>query len=209
MVAAVDLPPLTDAQIAGYARQAGFSGQALATMIAIVLAESGGDPDIRGDISLQNATWGPSVGLAQVRSLKAETGTGRPRDATRLTDPSFNLRSAFSISSGGTRFSPWTMFTNQRYRQFLDRAWRAIAGGGTTGGGGGVQTAAGGGGGGDDQSFVERIVEPIGSSLARIVLVGVLVAGGIALVAAGSWKGTEPIRKPVVDATLTATLGVP
>lgn len=192
------LPALSDLQIAGYARQAGFAGEGLLTIIATVLAESGGDPDNIGDEALQNATWGPSVGLAQIRSLRAESGTGRPRDATRLTDPAFNLRSAFSISSGGRNFRPWTAFTSGAYRSYLERAWRAVASPGTarvgTGleGASGVQTLAGvelpGAG------VVEDLVEPLTSGLARIALVSVFVAGGVVLIVAGGWRSTTNLR---------------
>jgi len=197
-------PPLTDLQIAAYARKAGFVGEALRTIIAVVLAESGGDPDNVGDESLANATWGPSIGLGQVRSLRAETGTGRPRDAAKLTDPAFNLRSAFAISSGGSSFRPWTMFTNGRYKGFLARAQAAIAG--TPSSSGGTVTLPPGFGGilpgGGVGGLADKVAEPLIKGLGRITLVGLIVAGGVALVAAGAWKTTAPARQAITESTV-------
>lgn len=181
-------PPLTDLQIATYARRAGFTGNALRTIIAVVLAESGGDPDNVGDESLANATWGPSIGLSQVRSLRNQTNTGQARDASRLADPLFNLKSAFAISAGGTNFKPWSMFTNGGYKTYLDRATTAIAGVGTGADPSQPDSLVGGifpGGG-----LVEKVTDPLLRGFARIALVGVFVAGGVALVAAGGWQAS-------------------
>lgn len=92
----------------GYAHIAGFSGAGLVTIVAICGAESGYVVNNYGDVGLQDSTWGPSIGLAQIRSLKAQRGTGQDRDETRLVDPLFNLRSAFHISNGGRDFSAWS-----------------------------------------------------------------------------------------------------
>ena len=116
-------------EIAQLAKTVGFTGNAARIMGAIGYAESGGDPDILGDLGIQTDTWGPSVGLTQVRSLKAEDHTGRTRDRYSLTNPTFNLRSAYSISDHGTKFSPWTMYTNGRYQQYLGQI-PALASGG-------------------------------------------------------------------------------
>jgi hypothetical protein len=100
---------MNPAEIGAYAYQAGITSQSgLQAAIAIALAESGGNPNATGDVALQNATWGPSLGLWQIRSVKAETGTGSVRDANQLKNPSFNAKSMHSISSGGKNWSPWT-----------------------------------------------------------------------------------------------------
>lgn len=182
-------PPLSDVEIAAHARDAGFWGQNLITMVAVALAESGGDPDNVGDEALVTTKWGPSIGLAQVRSLWADRGTGRSRDPDRLTDPAFNLRAAWEISSGGTNFRPWSMWTNQKYQHFLDRARAAVAqlaqGGrrGVVGAAGGLPDAAGG--------LIDSVVDPLVEGVSRIALVALLVAGGVALVAAGGWRSTS------------------
>lgn len=112
---------LTPAQIYTYAMNAGFTAANAAVATAIALAESGGRTDAEGDLTLQNGTWGPSVGLWQIRSLKAEYGKGTPRDASRLKDPDYNARAAYSISGGGVNFKPWTTYTNGAYKKKLDQ----------------------------------------------------------------------------------------
>lgn len=82
---------------------------ALATAVAVAIAESGGNPKKIGDKGLQDEKWGPSVGLWQIRSLKAEQGKGTIRDASKLTDPAFNARSMFSISGGGKNWDAWSV----------------------------------------------------------------------------------------------------
>jgi hypothetical protein len=95
--------------IAQLAYDAGIRDRvALAKAVAIALAESGGNENAVGDVGLQNAQWGPSLGLWQIRSLKAESGKGTVRDATRLKDPAFNAKSMFSISNSGKDWGPWT-----------------------------------------------------------------------------------------------------
>lgn len=102
---------LTPEQIYVTARAAGFTWSAAQTMTAITLAESGGDPTQVGDLKLTTAYWGPSIGLTQVRSVKSQLGTGKSRDASRLTDPLFNMKAAYTISLAGTNFTPWTAYT--------------------------------------------------------------------------------------------------
>lgn len=186
-------PALADTQLAQVFRDAGFMGENLITMIAVSLAESGGDPDNVGDEALVNKTWGPSIGLAQIRSLWAQRGTGRSRDADRLTDPAFNARAAYEISSGGTNFRPWSMWTNQRYLGFVARARAAaaqLAGGKGTPVRQGLEGSQGITGGLPGGSLVDAFVTPLVEGAGRIALVGVLLAGGVALVAAGAWRGS-------------------
>jgi hypothetical protein len=109
---------LTAGQCYGLARGAGLSQTAAAVAAAIAMAESGGVTDAMGDKGLEDATWGPSVGVWQIRSLKAQTGTGQPRDVTRLTDPTFNAASMASISGGGKDFNAWTTFKNGAYKNY-------------------------------------------------------------------------------------------
>jgi hypothetical protein len=110
---------LSPAQIYALARNAGLPAVAATLATAVALAESGGRTDAMGDVGLQDATWGPSVGLWQIRSLKAQYGTGQPRDASRLTDPQFNASSMASISGGGKNFGPWSTYKNGAYKKYL------------------------------------------------------------------------------------------
>jgi len=104
------------------AKQAGFTGASLITAVAIAAAESGFDPDAMGDVNLQNQTWGPSVGLFQIRSLHNPLAYSYPdtlRVADALRDPVYNAQAAYAISKKGTDFAPWSTFTNGAFQQFV------------------------------------------------------------------------------------------
>lgn len=122
-------------RIAALAYDAGFRGRDLEVAVAVALAESGGDPKIPGDVGIQDRTWGPSIGLWQIRSLHADRGTGRTRDQVANLDPATNARHARVIwRERGGSFAAWSAYTNGSYRQHLDvarRAARAVRGGGT------------------------------------------------------------------------------
>ena len=99
------------ADIGALAYAAGIRSQSdLQAAIAVAMAESAGNPNAVGDTTLQNATWGPSFGLWQIRSLKAESGKGTTRDGTRLKDPAFNAKSMYAISNGGKNWQPWSVW---------------------------------------------------------------------------------------------------
>jgi hypothetical protein len=119
------LPPN---KIAEHAYNAGVKDRmALITAVAIAMAESwGGDPNAVGDVGLQDSKWGPSIGLWQIRSLKAESGKGTTRDATRLKDPAFNARSMYAISGGGTKWSDWTVYNIKAHALFLPAATAGV-----------------------------------------------------------------------------------
>jgi hypothetical protein len=71
-----------------------------------------------GDKELADDKWGYSYGGFQIRSLRADAGTGRIRDAERLDEPRFNAKSARAIRlSSGWR--AWTTFTNGAYKAYL------------------------------------------------------------------------------------------
>jgi murein DD-endopeptidase MepM/ murein hydrolase activator NlpD len=101
----------------------GFHGAALKTAYAISIAESGGRSNAKGDISLQDAKWGPSVGLFQIRSLKNWKKYNDPyRDASKLQDPSYNIEAAWSKSKQGTNFKPWSTYTGGSFIKHLSEA---------------------------------------------------------------------------------------
>jgi lysozyme-like protein/thrombospondin type 3 repeat protein len=130
-------------QIYSLLLEGGFSPAHARTMTAIAQAESARNPTAIGDVALENHTWGPSVGLFQVRTLKGQTGTGGDRDIDHiLHDPHAQVRAALHISNGGTNFHAWSTFTSGSYRQFLDEPLHVVpvdpadlaaaVGGGTT-----------------------------------------------------------------------------
>ncbi len=120
---------MTPVEVYALATAAGLDHDSAVIATAIAWAESDLRPDAVGDIDLQDNTWGPSVGLFQIRSLHAHTGTGKDRDAERLGEPAFNARSMASISKGGTDWTPWSVWKNGAYRTHLDAVRSAVEGG--------------------------------------------------------------------------------
>lgn len=144
------MPTLTGVQVAAYAAKGGITTRAqLEIAVAIAKAESGWRSDAMGDTTITTGTWGPSIGLWQIRSLKAETGTGGTRDANKLKDPEFNARSMVAVSGGGTNWRPWSVYTSGAYRNHLPAAKAAVdelatsLGGAITGAGAQLDTVAG------------------------------------------------------------------
>lgn len=85
------------------------------TMLAIMRAESGCDPNVTGDTSLtfiQNGrTYGYSVSLFQVRILPG-------REACDSHDPATNISCAYRVwKSQG--YKAWSVYTNGKYAKFL------------------------------------------------------------------------------------------
>lgn len=116
---------LSASQIYTLLLKGGFDHDQAVTMTAIAQAESARNPAAVGDVGLQNRTWGPSVGLFQIRTLKAETGTGSDRDIEHLTgNPQAQVKAALNISNHGRSFRPWSTYTSGSYRKFLDTPLR-------------------------------------------------------------------------------------
>lgn len=170
----------TAAEVYALARGAGLDHQHAITATAIAWAESGLNPSAVGDVALETGTWGPSVGLWQIRSLKAEQGTGGTRDASRLTDPRFNARSMFSVSNGGRNFGPWSTFVDGAYAGHVAAVRRAV--------GDGSQIPAAPAGGSSGVQAAAYTASPAGWSIGGIndlVVQGVALAGGCVLVLVG------------------------
>jgi hypothetical protein len=125
---------LTDQQIAQFAAGAGFTGPDLDTAIAVALAESGGNSSNIGDVNLQNATFGPSVGLWQIRSVNPGYGNAfdqAHRNQQANMDPATNAANAYAIQQH-YGWNQWSTYTGGQYRQYLDRARAAHSGDQTT-----------------------------------------------------------------------------
>lgn len=104
---------LTREQLAASLRRAGFNEEATRIMVAIALAESGGDTN-----ATANTTREYSVGPWQI-NLHAH-GDWVTESCAR--DPDCAARAAYAISKNGTTFTPWSVFTNRMYEKFLDWA---------------------------------------------------------------------------------------
>lgn len=116
----------TAAQIASYAHNAGWTGQDLVVAVAVALAESGGDPAKRGDLALQSATWGPSIGLWQIRSLNVEKGHGTTRDEIANLDPQTNANHAYSIWKE-QGWGPWSVHNSGAYLLYMPIASAGVS----------------------------------------------------------------------------------
>lgn len=128
---------------------AGDTPAAATIQTAIDLAESGGNDQAIGDVALENSTWGPSVGVSQIRTLKAQTGTGSWRDINWLMGSLPNQAAAsYQISQAGSDFTPWSTYDSGAYQQYMGQAEQAAAqvgsgsAGYTTGGGTPAQTVS-------------------------------------------------------------------
>lgn len=130
---------ISDAQIAGAAKAAGFSGGQVAIITAIALAESSGNIYAHNPVPPDN-----SYGLTQINMLGGMGPERRKRygltSNDQLFDPVTNMRAAYDISSQGKNWRPWSTYTSGAYRLYLKRAESAsgspasevpTAGGGT------------------------------------------------------------------------------
>lgn len=105
-----------------HASHAGLTADQAVVATAVAGGESGHTDTATGDEDQTDSRWGPSIGRWQIRSLHADTGTGRPRDATRLRDPAFNAAAMHTISSGGGDWGAWGAYTNGSWRDHLPAA---------------------------------------------------------------------------------------
>lgn len=174
---------LTMAQAYAYARQAGFDPASATIIAAIGMAESGLVTDARGDVSLEDNYWGPSVGPLQIRTVKSQTGTGSDRDISRVgNDPLQNFIAGYDISHHGSDFSAWTTYSRGTYRQFLGQSSAASSSTSAT------DASAGLLGG--------LSADSIAGKLANIGLLLTAIAAGGALVIIGGYKSVGSPRAP-------------
>lgn len=72
-----------------------------------------------GDQDKANDYWGYSYGGFQIRSQRAQKGTGGPRDEDRLLDPHFNARSAKIIHRAWGDWGAWSTYTSGMFKAYL------------------------------------------------------------------------------------------
>lgn len=117
---------LTQEQVRLLCLDVGFNEKNAKIASAIAMCESAyakdgksyADADAIGDQALANDVWGYSYGLFQVRSLRAQAGTGEYRDETRLLKPRFNAKSARKIFfNQGWR--AWSVYQSGAYKAYL------------------------------------------------------------------------------------------
>lgn len=170
---------------------AGFSDAAAVTMTQIALGESGGRVDALGDQNLQDATWGPSVGLYQIRTLKAETGKGTDRDILALQgNPARQALAAYNISHRGVNFTPWSVFVSGKYAQFADQVRSGLAG---------FRSGFLNPLGIDIGGLSPELVDSASSKLRDLVITGGFIVLGLGLVALGTWGTVAPLQAAVAE----------
>jgi Lysozyme like domain len=174
---------LTDAQIAGYAKGAGFSGNDVAIAVAVALAESRGRTDV---VNSANRNGSTDRGLWQINSVhKALLATGDP------FDPASNARMAHSVfagSSGGS-WRPWSTYNDGRYLGYLPRGRAAAGSPALAGAGGGLGIVPGGVSGSANAASDPSALLGFFTTPGLWARVGVLLLGGALLVFA-LWKLT-------------------
>lgn len=113
-------------RIAGYAMEAGFSGQDAVTAVAIALKESGGDAN-----ALNQVPPDLSYGLWQINMYGLLAGDRRIRwnlaSNEDLYLPHHNARAARSLFlARGNKFDDWSVYKNGSYRLVLPLAEAAV-----------------------------------------------------------------------------------
>lgn len=89
------------------AASVGFPDARLAA--AVAMAESSGDPQATNISTIE-----ASYGLWQI-NVRAHP----QYDVAQLADPAYNARAALEVSKGGADWSPWSAYTNGRYKPYL------------------------------------------------------------------------------------------
>lgn len=188
---------ITDAQIAGYAKAAGFSGNALVIAVAVALGESGGNVNAHNPIGLDD-----SYGLWQINMLgtlgparRKQFGISRNEE---LYNPAVNAKAAYAISNGGKSWGPWSVYTSGKYLGYMSRARKAAGNPDTSGGTTGVQPA-----GitdvfewpGEIMDFLEFITDPITWLRLGMILAG----GGLLAIALFKLSGQADKVAKIVD----------
>lgn len=182
----------TPEQVYATLLQAGFTADQAVILTAISGGESGWDDTAIGDTALQNATWGPSIGLFQIRTLKAQTGSGSDRDLQALQGNALRqAQAAYTISNRGTNWTPWTVYTSGRWRDFLPQARNAAAAGGT------AITVPGTGLAGATPTGLGNPLD-VDALLGKVRYLGIMagaLTAGLALVVAGAYLTLSPAQR--------------
>lgn len=114
---------LSDAQLAGWARSAGFPEDQIATAVAVALAESSGRIDAIGGPNPLDGSF--DYGPWQINEKQHPEKFQQWPDWWSVT----NANMAFAVwSERGRRWTPWTVYNTGAYRLYLPRGEAAVAG---------------------------------------------------------------------------------
>lgn len=116
---------LSTEQLVAIAKQAGFNQQNAVIAAAVAKAESGGRSGVVND---NPKTGDLSYGLWQINMI-GRLGPARLKQFgissyDQLKDPLTNARAAFMLS-GGSNFTPWSVYKSGKYKSFLPEAQKA------------------------------------------------------------------------------------
>ncbi|MCW2498135.1 hypothetical protein [Jatrophihabitans sp.] len=110
-------------------RDVGINPTLAATLTAIGGAESHWNTSAQGDLGIQTAKWGPSYGVWQIRTLKADTGKGTARDINFLRQGLFAQAAAVSqLVKNKSGLNQWSTYKNGSYKKFTAQARTAAKG---------------------------------------------------------------------------------
>jgi hypothetical protein len=123
---------LSASQIAQYAAAAGFSGNDLATAVAIAMAESqGGNPNAYfsepQDVPGHYGRLSPNDGLGSYGLWQIYLAAHPEFAGENLLDPQTNANAAYSIYAIAGGFTPWSTYTQNLYQQYMPAALTAAA----------------------------------------------------------------------------------
>lgn len=174
---------LTPAQIAGYAKAAGFTGSQVTIMTAIALAESGGQTDV----THRNTNGSTDLGVWQIND-------NANSDVLTMGDwrnPADNARMAFTIYKR-QGYQAWSVFNSKTYAKHLSTAATGASGAVTTLPTGIPNPVTG------TVDAVKFLTDP--HNWLRLAMFG----GGVSLVMIAlfsiGWNGAPPIVKTVAKA---------
>ena len=188
---------ISDAEIAGYARAAGFTGGALVKAVAIALAESSGDP-----ASHNTKPPDDSYGLWQINMYGAN-GPARRKSLglssnDQLLEPATNARAAYALSNAGTNFMAWATYFYGDYLAYMPRAAKAAGNPDTTPDTPSVQPIGVVSGLDSVGAFFDFVTDPI-----TWMRFGMVVAGGIMLAIALAALGGQTQQLNQLIGTIT------
>lgn len=114
---------VSQAKILRALHDAGATGDQLILLAAVTEGESNRRLAAVGDTTIMDATWGPSVGPWQIRTMKAKTGTGEARDIKVASTLEGGARAAVEIynaaAAKGDPMKPWGAYTRGHTKSFV------------------------------------------------------------------------------------------
>lgn len=159
-------------QLIKVAQQAGFSGDALVTAVAVAMAESGGNIKAH---NTNSGTGDNSYSLWQINMLGGMGPSRRKQFGLKSNDDLFNpvtnAKAAYALSGGGKSFKPWTTYTKGVYKKYVPQVRAALGGAaGATIPGGDFSDGTGDmeGGGGEDRGSMDYQLSSFGDILSRM-----------------------------------------